>query len=72
MAREYRGWTIAVHSFEAEMGKWRPVVTVSLETRRDEIFTRRLLTPSEWAFDSQQESDESGYQLAVAWIDEGG
>ena len=45
MAREYRGWTIAVHSFEAEMGKWRPVVTVSLEARRAEILTRRLLTP---------------------------
>ncbi len=30
MEREYRGWTIAVHSFEAEKGKWHPVVTVSL------------------------------------------
>ena len=71
MAREYRGWTIAGHSFE-EMGKWRPLITVSLETRRAEILTRRLLTPSEWAFDSEQESDEGGYRLAVAWIDEGG
>jgi len=51
------------------MGKWHPVVTVSLETRPAEI---RLLTPSEWAFDSEQESDERGYLLAVAWIDEGG
>jgi hypothetical protein len=54
------------------MGKWHPVVTVSLETRRAEILTRRLFTPSEWAFDSEQESDERGYLLAVAWIDEGG
>ena len=72
MAREYRGWTIAVHSFETEMGKWHPVVTVSVETRRVEILTKRLFTPSEWAFDSEQESDERGYLLAVAWIDEGG
>jgi hypothetical protein len=72
MEREYRGWAIAVHSFEAEKGKWHPVVTVSVETKHSDIITRRLFTPSEWAFASEQESDERGYLLAVAWIDEGG
>jgi hypothetical protein len=52
--------------------EWHPVVTVSVETSRAEILPRRLFTPSEWAFDSEQESDERGYLLAVAWIDEGG
>jgi hypothetical protein len=45
---------------------------VSVETKRAEILTRRLFTPIEWAFDSEQESDERGHLLAVAWIDEGG
>jgi hypothetical protein len=45
---------------------------VSVETQHGEILTRRLFTPSEWAFDSEEECDERGYRLAVAWIDEGG
>jgi hypothetical protein len=47
MEREYRGWTIAVNSYEAEKGRWQPVVTVSVETKHAEILTRRLFTPSE-------------------------
>jgi hypothetical protein len=50
-------------------GKWRPIVTVSIETKRADIITRRLPTPVEWAFDTERESDERGYQLG-AWIDE--
>jgi hypothetical protein len=72
MEREYRGWTIAVHSYEAEKGRWQPVVTVSVGTKHAQILTRRLFIPSEWAFDSEEECDERGYRLAVAWIDEGG
>ena len=63
---------IAVHSYEAEKGRWQPVVTVSVETKDAEILTRRLFTPSEWAFESKEESDERGCRLAVAWIEEGG
>lgn len=72
MEREYRGWKIAVHSYEAATGRWQPVVTVSVETQHGEILTRRLFTPSEWGFDTEEECDERGYRLAVAWIDEGG
>ncbi len=72
MEREYRGWSIAIHSYESEHRKWRPIVTVSIETEQFDIHTRRLLTPVDWAFDTEQESDEQGYQLAVTWIDEAG
>jgi len=71
MDRNHRGWSIAIHSDESEDRKWRPIVTVSIETTPSEILTRRLLTPVDWAFDTEQESDEQGYQLAVDWIDEG-
>ena len=27
--------------------------------------------PADWAFDTEQESDEQGYQLAITWIEEG-
>jgi hypothetical protein len=45
---------------------------VSVGTKHAQILTRRLFIPSEWAFDSEEECDERGYRLAVAWIDEGG
>jgi len=50
---------------------WRPTVTVSIETEQSDLLTRRLSTPVDWAFDTEQESDERGYQLAVTWINEG-
>ena len=71
MEREHDHWTIEVNSYESEQGKWRPIVTVSIETKHAAVLTRRLVTPAEWAFDTEQESDERGYQHAVTWIDEG-
>ncbi len=69
---EHKGWTIEVNSHETDKGKWRPSVVVSLDRRSAEVFTRTLVTPPDWVFDTEQESDERGYQLGVTWIDEGG
>jgi hypothetical protein len=46
-------------------------VTVSIETEQSDPLKRRLSTPVDWAFDTEQESDEQGYHLAVTWINEG-
>ena len=71
MEREHRGWSIVIHSYEFQPRKWRPIVTVSTETEQPNVATRRLPVPPDWAFDTELESDEQGYQLAVTWIDEG-
>ncbi len=71
MEREHRGWSIVIRSYESRDQKWRPTVTVSIETEQSDHLTRRLSTPLDWAFDTEQESDEQGYQLAVTWIEEG-
>ena len=71
MEREHRGWSIVIRSYESPDRKWRPIVTVSIETERSDLLKRRLSTPVDWAFDTEQESDEQGYQLAVTWINEG-
>jgi hypothetical protein len=44
---------------------------VSFETEQSDLLERILSTPVDWAFDTEQESDEEGYRLAVTWIDEG-
>lgn len=71
MEREHRGWSIVILSYESRDRKWRPTVTVSIETEQSDLLKRKLSTPVDWAFDTEQESDEQGYQLAVTWIDEG-
>ena len=71
MEREHRGWSIVIRSYESPDRKWRPTVTVSIETEQSDHLTRRLPTPVDWAFDTEQESDEQGYHLAVTWINEG-
>ena len=71
MEREHRGWSIVIRSYESLDRKWRPIVTVSIETERSDLLKRRLSTPVDWAFDTERESDEQGYQLAVTWINEG-
>ena len=71
MEREHRGWSIVIRSYESPDRKWRPIVTVSIETERSDLLKRRLSTPIDWAFDTEQESDEQGYQLAVTRINEG-
>ena len=71
MEREHRGWSIVIRSYESRDRKWRPTVTVSIETEQSDLLKRKLSTPVDWAFDTEQESDEQGYQLAVTWIDEG-
>lgn len=71
MEREHRGWSIVIHSYESQPRKWRPIVTVSIEREPSDRVKRRLPTPADWAFDTEQESDEQGYQLAITWIEEG-
>jgi hypothetical protein len=71
MEREHRGWSIVIRSYECRDRKWRPIVTVSIETEQSDLLKRRLSTPVDWVFDTEQESDEQGYQLAVTWINEG-
>jgi hypothetical protein len=71
MEREHRGWSIVIRSYESRDRKWRPVVTVSIGTEQSDLLKRRLSTPVDWTFDTEQESDEQGYQLAVTWINEG-
>lgn len=71
MEREHRGWSIVIRSYESRDRKWRPIVTVSIETEQSDPLKRRLSTPVDWAFDTEQESDEQGYHLAVTWINEG-
>jgi len=68
--RDHRGWTIEVTSYETDKGTWRPSVVVSIDRTSAEV-TRTLVTPPDWVFDTEQQSDEHGYQLAVTWIDEG-
>ena len=43
---------------------------MSIDRKSTEV-TRTLVTPPDWVFDTEQQSDEHGYQLAVTWIDEG-
>ena len=69
--REHKEWTVEVNSYETGEGKWRPSVVLSIHRKSAEVVTRTLLTPHDWAFDTEQESDERGYQLGVTWIDEG-
>ncbi len=69
--REHKHWTIEVNSYETGKGRWRPSVVVSIDRTLAEVITRTLVTPPDWAFDTEQESDERGYQLGVTWIDEG-
>jgi hypothetical protein len=71
MEREHQGWSIVIRSHKSRDRKWRPIVTVAIETEQSDLLKRRLSTPVDWAFDTEQESDEQGYQLAVTWINEG-
>lgn len=71
MEREHKGWTIEVNSYVTDDRKWRPAVVVSIDRTLPEVITRTLVTPPDWVFDTEQESDERGCQLGVTWINEG-
>jgi hypothetical protein len=68
--REHNGWQIEVSSYPSGP-KWRPIVIVSKKTGvcRE---TTNLRTPSDWLFNTKQESDEQGHHLSSAWIDRHG
>ncbi len=70
MEHEYKGCYIEVSSYSSG-GKWRPIVIVSKKTGAC-VQTKNLRTPSDWLFDTEQKSDEEGYQLGAAWIDRHG
>ncbi len=70
MEREYQGWHIEVSSYSSGP-KWRPIVIVSNKTGAC-VQTKNLRTPSDWLFDTEEQSDEEGYRLGSAWIDRNG
>lgn len=71
MNREYKDWRIEVNSYRSEGGKWRP--DIRLWTRvGGTAYEKNPTAPAEWLFDSPEDSDEHGYQLAVDWIDSHG
>jgi hypothetical protein len=65
--REYKGGQIEVSSYPSGR-KWRPIVIVSRQAGGC-IQIKNLRTPSDWLFDTEEKSDEEGYQLGAAWID---
>ena len=67
MEREYKSGQIEVSSYPSDR-KWRPIVIVSKKTGAC-VHTKNLRTPSDWLFDTEETSDEEGYQLGAAWID---
>ena len=67
MKREHNGWQIEVTSYPSGH-KWRPIVIVSNETvGRREI--TNLRTPTDWLFNTKQESDDQGHHLGLTWIE---
>jgi hypothetical protein len=65
--REYKGAQIEVSSYPSDQ-KWRPIVIVSRQTEGC-VQIKNLRTPSDWLFDTEETSDEKGYQLGADWID---
>jgi|SRR4030095_656582 hypothetical protein len=68
--REYKDCRIEVSSYSSGR-KWRPIVVVSKQTG-SYVQTTNLRTPSDWLFDTEQTSDEQGYQLGATWIERQG
>jgi hypothetical protein len=68
--REYKGWCIDVRSYSSGH-QWRPIVIVSSEIDGRREITN-LRTPSDWLFNTKQESDEQGHHLGSTWIDRHG
>jgi hypothetical protein len=66
----YKGWRIEVNSYSSGQ-KWRPIVIVSNATDGRREITN-LKTPSDWLFNTKQESDEQGHHLGSIWIDRRG
>ena len=67
MEREYKGWRIKVNSDLSEAGKWRPAIRVWTRTGGS-VNEQELVTPTHRLFDTEQQSDEYGYENASAWI----
>ena len=67
MEREYKGGRIEVSSYRSGV-KWRPIVIVSKQIGAC-VQTKNLRTPTYWLFNTEEKSDEEGYQLGAAWID---
>lgn len=70
MKREYKGSQIEVSSYPSGH-KWRPIVIVSNETDGRREITN-LRTPSDWLFNTKQESDAQGHHLGSTWIERHG
>jgi hypothetical protein len=65
--REHKGWQIEVTSYPSGH-KWRPIVIVSNKTDGRREITN-LRTPSDWLFNTKQESDDQGHHLGSTWIE---
>jgi hypothetical protein len=71
MEREYKGWRIEVNSYLSEGRKWRPDIRVWMRTGGT-VHEQSLLVPEHRLFDTEQQSDEYGYENASVWIDQQG
>ena len=70
LEREHNGRTIEVKSYKSTDGRWRPGAKLETLLTASSIRVQTVPVPRDALFDSEEEADEYGYQLAASWIDE--